>query len=91
MAKSINNKDDKNPVKRKTSKKGSKTTAEIIKRHLSDENDKITEEDLKDVKIITSLPHDTAHDPLPIEEGKERPKDENKDHTMITPWDVINE
>jgi len=36
-------------------------------------------------------PNDKAHEPLPIKEGKERPKDVEKDNTIATPWDVINE
>jgi len=68
-----------------------KTTAEIVKRHLSDKNDRITEEDFKDLHIDMSIPNDEAHEPLNIEEDKERPKDVEKDNTTTTPWDVINE
>ena len=68
-----------------------KTTKEIVKRHLGDKHDKITEEDFKDLHIDLSIPHDKASEPLPIEEGKERPKDVEKDNTIITPWDMINE
>jgi hypothetical protein len=58
---------------------------------LSDKNDKITEEDFHDLHIDLSVPGDEAHEPLPIEEKKERPKDVEKDNTIATPWDVINE
>ena len=68
-----------------------KTAKEIVKRHLSDKNDKITEDDLKHVKIDLSIPKDSAHKPLPIKETKERPKDSEKDNTTLTPWDVISE
>lgn len=68
-----------------------KTAKEIVKRHLSDKNDKITEDDLKHLRIDLSIPEDNAHQPLKIRKGKERPKDEEKDKTMLTPWDVINE
>jgi len=68
-----------------------KTTGEIVKRHLSDKNDKITEEDFKDLHLDLSVPNDEAHTPLEIEEEKERPKDVEKDNTTTTPWDVINE
>jgi len=74
----------------KSSVKG-KTAKEIVKRHLSDKNDKITEEDMKNVRIDLSIPRDKAHKPLPIKEGKERPKDSEKDNTILTPWDVVSE
>ena len=68
-----------------------KTAKEIVKRHLSDKDDKITEDDLKHLKIDLSIPKDKAHQPLKIKRGKERPKDEEKDNTTLTPWDVISE
>ena len=68
-----------------------KTAKEIVKRHLSDENDKITEDDLKHVRIDLSIPKDKAHKPLPIKKGKGRPKDSEKDNTTLTPWDVVSE
>jgi hypothetical protein len=74
----------------KRSKQG-KTAKEIVKRHLSDENDKITKEDFETLKIDLSLPKDRANEPLPIKAGKERPKDSDKDNTVSTPWDVISE
>ena len=63
-----------------------KTTRDIVQRHLSDKEDKITEDDFKNL----SLP-DAGIEPLPIEEGKERPKDSDKDNDTLTPWDVISE
>ncbi len=68
-----------------------KTAKEIVKRHLSDENDKITEDDMRHVKIDMSIPKDKAHKPLPIKKTKERPKDSEKDNAHITPWDVVSE
>ena len=76
--------------KQKTTSKG-KNAKEIVKRHLSNKNDKITEDDLKHLRIDLSIPKDKAHRPLKIKRGKERPKDEEKDHTTLTPWDVISE
>jgi hypothetical protein len=35
------------------------------------------------------LPTDEAHQPLVILSEEERPKDEDKDPKMVTPWDVI--
>jgi hypothetical protein len=68
-----------------------KTAKEIVKRHLSDKDDKITNEDFENLKIDLSLPKDKAHEPLPIKNDKERPKDADKDNTITTPWDVISE
>lgn len=68
-----------------------KTAKEIVKRHLSNKNDKITEDDLKHLRIDLSIPKDKAHQPLKIKKGKERPKDEEKDNMTLTPWDVISE
>ena len=68
-----------------------RTAKEIVKRHLSDKNDKITKEDFDKLKIDLSLPRERANEPLPIKPGKERPKDSDKDNTITTPWDVISE
>jgi hypothetical protein len=72
-------------------KRNSKTASEIVKRHLSDKDDKITNEDFENLKIDLSLPKDKAHQPLPIKNDKQRPKDSDKDNTITTPWDVISE
>jgi hypothetical protein len=72
-----------------TSKK--KTAQEIVKRHLSNKHDKITDDDFKNLEIDLSIPRDKAHEPLRIKKGKQRPKDVEKDNTITTPWDVISE
>jgi hypothetical protein len=77
--------------KNATNPKTQKTAREIVNRHLSDENDIITEDDFRNLKIDLSLPKDKAHQPLQIKSGKERPKDGDKDNTITTPWDVISE
>ncbi|MNC89484.1 hypothetical protein D3C83_54260 [compost metagenome] len=86
-------KGEKNTENNNIPKQGSnrKTAKEIVKRHLSDEDDKITNEDFENLKIDLSLPKDKAHEPLPIKNDKERPKDADKDNTITTPWDVISE
>ena len=95
MATSINSsvKGEKNTENKNRSKpnKHGKTAKEIVKRHLSNKNDKITKEDLETLKIDLSLPKGRANEPLAIEPGKERPKDADKDNTITTPWDVISE
>jgi len=86
-------KGEKNTENKKKSKQkaNGKTANEIVKRHLSDKDDKITNEDFENLKIDLSLPKDKAHKPLPIKNDKERPKDSDKDNTITTPWDVISE
>lgn len=80
-----------NSKKGKHTPKTGKTSAEIVKRHLSNKDDKITDDDLRNVRIDTSTPGDEAPEPLPIEPKKERPKDGEKDNTTLTSWDVISE
>lgn len=70
------------------SKKG-KTAKQIMARHLKDKNDVITEDELKELDVRADVYNDTAHDPLPLDNDPERPKDESKDHNIITAWDVI--
>jgi len=82
-------KNTENKHKRKATQ--GKTTKEIVKRHLSNKDDKITSKDLENLKVDLSLPKDKAHEPLPIKNDKERPKDADKDHAITTPWDVISE
>ena len=70
------------------SKRKKKTTSQIVKRHLSNKDDKITEEDFRNLSLDLSV---GENEPLDIKEGKDRPKDVEKDNTVTTPWDVINE
>ena len=88
LGKGEKNTENKNKLKQK---RHGKTANEIVKRHLNDQDDKITKEDLENLRIDLSLPKDKAHEPLPIKDDKERPKDADKDNTITTPWDVISE
>ena len=73
----------KNNVPGPKRKKG-ETLKEKIDRHLNDKDDKITDEDIRDVKV--------GEDAIPNlkkkseEMSEEVPKDKN-----ITPWDILNE
>ena len=93
MAKSVNRSSPRNAKEKTKGKRAEKgnTTKEIVKRHLSDKDDKITADDLKHLKIDLSIPKDRAHKPLPIKKDLERPHDSEKDNTHLTPWDVISE
>ena len=90
MAKSIKRKKTEETAKSKFTPKGL-TTTEIVNKKIRNKNAVITEEDMKNVEIDPSLPHDKAHEPLPIPNKTERPKDEDKDNKIATPWDVISE
>ena len=70
----------------------SKTPKEVMSRHIKDSKDVITDEEFKNLATGTDLTieKDTAHEPLEIDNNKDRPKDEDKDPKIITPWDVIN-
>ena len=84
---------EKKTVKKNQQKSSSKklTAKQIVKRHIQNEDDVITEADMKNVKIDLSVPKDKAHKPLKISANKQRPKDEDKDPNISTPWNVISE
>jgi hypothetical protein len=71
------------------SRKEGKNARELMNRHISDKNDVITEEEFKNMEIDTTLDSGTAHETLEIRNDPDRPKDEGKDHPIVTPWDVI--
>jgi len=77
-------------VQKKTSPEGL-TPKQIVKRHIENKNDVITEDDIKNVKLDSSLQGDEAHQPLEFPADTDRPKDEDKDNKRSTPWDVISE
>ena len=75
-------------IPQRSSKK--KTPKQVMNRHIKDEKDVITEEEFKNLATGIDSTKGTEHEPLEIEENKNRPKDEDKDPKIITPWDVIN-
>ena len=68
-----------------------KTTHELMQRQLKDKNAVITDEEFRNIMIETDVDAQTSQEPLDIPVEKDRPRDEKKDHTIITPWDVISE
>jgi hypothetical protein len=74
-------------------KKGSKgkTAKQIVNRHISNKDDVITEEEFKNLEVGVgeNATSGTTHIPLKISNDPDRPKDEDKDQKIITPWDVI--
>jgi hypothetical protein len=63
-----------------------KSTDALTKRHLKDKNDKITDDDIRNIQIDTSVDSD---EPLPLKNN--RPHDVDKDNPKSTPWDIISE
>lgn len=74
-------------IPRKSGAKG-KTAKQVMSKHIQDKNDVITEEDFKNLNIGAEITND-RHEPLEISEDHDRPKDEDKDPKIVTPWDVI--
>jgi len=68
-----------------------KTPKQVMNKHIRDKNDIITEEDFKNLNISIDVFNDTAEQPLEIPDDNERPKDEDKDPAVVTPWDVISQ
>jgi hypothetical protein len=79
-----------NQIPQKSGKKG-KTPKQVVRKHIRDKNDVITEEDFKNLDISVNVSNDTATEVLEIPDDKKRPKDEDKDPKIVTPWDVISE
>lgn len=79
------------PVKKHSDKprKAGRTPHEVMSQHIRDKDDVITEEDFKNLVIGTEV-NDTAEEPLEISSDTERPKDEDKDPAIITPWDLVS-
>ncbi len=83
------NKADKELKAIKQNKRG-KTAKELMTRHIVNEDDVISDEDFKNLVIDVEITSDVAHHPLEITNDPDRPKDEDKDPKISTPWDVIN-
>ena len=73
----------------KNARKEGKTTKQIMTRQISDKNAVITDEEFKNLDIDVEGATDSKHQPLQIPDNPDRPKDEDKDHNIVTPWDVI--
>ena len=67
-----------------------KRAKEMMSDHIKDENDVISEEDFKNLNIELEMPKDEAHQPIQIDDDTKRPKDEDKDPKVSTPWDIIS-
>ena|SRR5258705_13948425 len=84
---------EKNPVNGITQKfhSSGKTTGQIMRRHIRDKNDVITEEDFRNLNIDPDISGEPAYQPLEILDDTERPKDDDKDPKRLIPWDIISQ
>lgn len=85
----VRDKETANQVFKKSSYTG-KTPKQLVSKHIQDKNDVITDEDFINLNISIDSYNDTVHQQLDIPDNKERPKDEDKDPAVVTPWDVIS-
>jgi hypothetical protein len=70
-------------------KKKGKTVKQLRDLHMRDRNHIITNEEMQSLELDTDNPHtNTSHTP-DISDDSERPKDEDKDPKIITPWDLV--
>jgi hypothetical protein len=68
-----------------------KETADRVRRHLTDENDEITAEDIRNVKSdIRSDGQDAEGEKNLMEFGEEKDESaENEKKDKLTPWDIV--
>ena len=76
-------------------------SSEIVRRHLEDENHEITEEDIRNVKVVGTDDEEPvttgaeAKAKFDIEEDERVKKDDEDapkpNDNPVTPWDVIND
>ena len=77
---------NKNPTPKN---KGVSTVKALRDRHMKDKDHVITDEDMKNLELENEpVDRSTSHTPR-ISRKKNRPKDEDKDPKVITPWDVV--
>jgi len=90
-------KSSKQPIEKKEEKKTpqkrskGKTVKQLKDLHLKDKNHVFTTEEIKNVDLELNNPDtSTSHTPE-IPNDTERPKDEDKDEKIITPWNLVDE
>ena len=71
-------------------KKKGKTPKELMHKHLLDKDDVISEEDFRNMEIGADIDKTGEQQELELPDNKNRPRDEDKDPSITTPWDVIS-
>jgi hypothetical protein len=75
-------------------------SAEIVRRHLEDENHEITDEDIRNVKVITGNESPISGEEARLRTGEDNEKKESEDENdedtdpnakPATPWDVLSD
>lgn len=74
----------------KKSRVAGRTPSQVMAKHIREKDDVISEEDFKNLIIGADVTNDSSHEPLDIADDTERPKDEDKDPSIITPWDLVS-
>lgn len=69
-------------------KKKGLTIKELRDLHMKDQHHIVTDEEINDLDMHAATGTGTSHTPN-IPDDKERPKDEDKDPEIMTPWDLI--
>ncbi len=83
--------DEKNEKDSSQKKKKRITVKQLREKHMKDKNHVITDEEMKDLKLDLEKPDkSTSHTP-DLPDDKNRPKDEDKDPKIITPWNLIED
>ena len=89
---SVNENQNVDKIPQKSRKKG-KTPKELMTRHIADEKDVITEDEFKNLDLETEVKDEIAQkevkEQIEIQNDPDRAHDEDKDHSINTPWDVI--
>jgi hypothetical protein len=73
-----------------TKSKKKKTVKELRDKHLSDKSHVITEQEVGELDLDIDKPDRTSSHVPDLPEDKDRPRDEDKDPKIITPWDVVS-
>lgn len=82
------------PLAEKTKKKGPKSLKDRVHKHLSDKNDVITDEDLKNIKIgEEAFTEDAAARQTLAEDLKKSDEltDAIEDRKVTSPWNILTE
>lgn len=78
MAKQVNKK-----------KKKGKTPKELVKKHVMNKEDIISDEEFTNMEVGISVDTSGEQHQLELPDDKDRPRDEDKDPGITTPWDLV--
>jgi hypothetical protein len=67
------------------------TIKQLRDKHMKDKNHVITDDEINALDLETNAPDRSSSHTPEIENTEDRPKDEDKDKKMVTPWDVLDQ